>query len=447
MKSDKEKKRAWSRLDNAAKIFPPSNMGTNTCVFRFSCDLKEEVSPELLQKAVDKAVLKFPAYLVVMKSGAFWYYFEQTDLRPVVVPESRSVCGSLYEDGGPRSLLFEVSYYKNRINLEMFHALTDGTGAVAFLKTIVYHYLCLAPPDVFGEKPPVLPDEGSEAGRSSDSFRKYYKRVRSRREKKKELSAFNLRGERSDRDGLQIIEGIASVRDILDAAHRYHTTMTVYLTAVFIEALRKEMPASAFRHPVVLGVPVNLRTYFPSDTARNFFGMIDVSYNFSRRSGEFDDVISEIARSFKEELTRERLEIRMNNLASLEHNLAVQLAPLPFKNFVLRIAKLLSDRSETAVISNVGRAVMPAEMMPYIGGFSSFASTLKLQLTLVSCGDRLSFGFTSAFSGTEVQKNFFRQLTAAGIPVEIRCNDYYSEPAPQAVEPKKKKGGKKDAGV
>ena len=175
--------------------------------------------------------------------------------------------------------------------------------------------------------------------------------------------------------------------------------------------------------------------------------MIDVSYNFSRRSGEFDDVISEIARSFKEELTRERLEIRMNNLASLEHNLAVQLAPLPFKNFVLRIAKLLSDRSETAVISNVGRAVMPAEMMPYIGGFSSFASTLKLQLTLASCGDRLSFGFTSAFSGTEVQKNFFRQLTAAGIPVEIRCNDYYSEPAPQAVEPKKKKGGKKDAGV
>ena len=75
MKSDKEKKRAWSRLDNAAKIFPPSNMGTNTCVFRFSCDLKEEVSHELLQKAVDKAVLKFPAYLVVMKSGAFWYYF------------------------------------------------------------------------------------------------------------------------------------------------------------------------------------------------------------------------------------------------------------------------------------------------------------------------------------------------------------------------------------
>ncbi len=441
----KSDKRAWSRLDNAAKIFPPSNMGTNTCVFRFSCDLKEEVVPELLQKAVDKAVLKFPAYLVVMKSGAFWYYFEQTDLRPVVVPEFRSVCGPLYSDSGPRKLLFEVSYYKKRINLEMFHALTDGTGAVAFLKTIVYHYLCLTHSDVFGDTPPVLPDEGSEAGRSSDSFRKYYKRVHTHRKKEKEVSAFNLRGEKSDRDGLQIIEGIASVRDVLDAAHRYNTTMTVFLTAVFIEALRREMPASAFRHPVVLGVPVNLRTYFPSDTARNFFGMIDVSYNFSRRSGEFADIVSEINRSFKEELTREKLEIRMNNLAALEHNLAAQLAPLPFKNFVLRMAKLISDRSETAVLSNVGRAVMPKEMMPYVEGFSSFASTLKLQLTLVSCGDRLSFGFTSAFSGTEVQRNFFRQLTEAGIPIEVRCNDFYagSDEPPVEKSPSESKQTKK----
>ena len=76
---ENNKKRAWSRLDNAAKIFPPSNMGTNTCVFRFSCELTEKIDPVLLQQAVDKAVLKFPAYLVIMKSGAFWYYFEQTD--------------------------------------------------------------------------------------------------------------------------------------------------------------------------------------------------------------------------------------------------------------------------------------------------------------------------------------------------------------------------------
>jgi NRPS condensation-like uncharacterized protein len=144
-------------------------------------------------------------------------------------------------------------------------------------------------------------------------------------------------------------------------------------------------------------------------------------------------------------LTRDKLEIRMNKLAALEHNLAVQLAPLPFKNLVLRCAKLVSDKAETVVISNVGRAQMPPEMMPYIRLFSAFASTLKLQLTIVSCGNQLSLGFTSAFESTDIQRNFFRALTAAGIPVEIRCNDFYpeAEPLPE-VSPKKKRKGKKE---
>ena len=420
----KDKTRKWTRLDNAAKIFPPSNMGTNTCVFRFSCTLKETVQPELLQQALDRAVEKFPAYLVVMKSGAFWYYFEETALKPQVVPESRPVCGTIWQEG-QRGLLFEVSYYKDRINLEMFHALTDGTGAVAFLKTIVYYYLLLAHPGAFGKLPPVLPEEASEAARSSDSFRKYYKRVHGRQTKLRGPRAWNIRGQGGERENLLVTEGVVPVKAVLDAAHSYGTTMTVYLTAVFIEALRKEMPASEVRRPLVLGVPVNLRPYFPSDTVRNFFGMIDVSYNYSERSGKFGDVVSEIDRGFKEEITREKLEIRMNKLSGLEHNLAAQLAPLPLKNVVLKLAKLSAERNETAVISNVGKAVMPPEMMGYIDRFSAFASTLKLQLTILSCGDRLSLGFTSAFLGTEIQKNFFRILSGAGIPVEIYCNDFY----------------------
>ena len=434
-RNKKSAARAWTRLDNAAKIFPPSNMGTNTSVFRFSCTLKEMVQPELLQQALDKAVEKFPAYLVVMKSGAFWYYFEETGQKPKVVPETRAVCGPLWEEES-RELLFEVSWFKERINLEMFHALTDGTGAVAFLKTIVYYYLLAAHPDGFGETPPVLPEEASEAARSSDSFRKYYKPVHGKKGKKGGPRAWNIRGQGAGREDLLIIEGVAPVKAVLDAAHSFGTTMTVYLTAVFIEALRKEMPASAERRPVVLGVPVNLRPYFPSDTVRNFFGMIDVSYNYHDRNGKFGDVVSEIDRAFKEELTREKLEIRMNKLSGLEHNLAAQLAPLPFKNLVLKLAKLSAERNETAVISNVGKAVMPPEMMGYIDRFSAFASTLKLQLTILSCGDRLSLGFTSAFQGTEIQKNFFRALTAAGIPVEIYCNDFYPE-----------EGAEKDAGM
>ena len=34
--------------------------------------------------------------------------------------------------GQKESCLFQVSYYEKRINFEVFHALTDGTGSHAF---------------------------------------------------------------------------------------------------------------------------------------------------------------------------------------------------------------------------------------------------------------------------------------------------------------------------
>ena len=33
----------WNKLDNAAKIFPPTSNERDTKVFRFSCQLKEPV--------------------------------------------------------------------------------------------------------------------------------------------------------------------------------------------------------------------------------------------------------------------------------------------------------------------------------------------------------------------------------------------------------------------
>ena len=36
-----------------------------------------------------------------------------------------------------RQLLYRVSYYGARINVEMFHAISDGNGGMVFLKTLV----------------------------------------------------------------------------------------------------------------------------------------------------------------------------------------------------------------------------------------------------------------------------------------------------------------------
>jgi len=45
----------WTRLDNAAKIFPPTSNKQDTKVFRFACQLNEWVDQDILQQAVRAA--------------------------------------------------------------------------------------------------------------------------------------------------------------------------------------------------------------------------------------------------------------------------------------------------------------------------------------------------------------------------------------------------------
>ena len=138
----RESSAPWSRLDNAAKIFPSTVEGADTRVFRFD--------PYVLQSAAENAAASYPNFNVIMKKGLFWYYLESCDLKPQVSEESLPVCAAIYEDD-VRSLLYRITYYGKRINLEVFHVLADGTGALMFLKTIVYRYIIYRYPELFGD--------------------------------------------------------------------------------------------------------------------------------------------------------------------------------------------------------------------------------------------------------------------------------------------------------
>lgn len=421
----REKLADWRKLDNAAKIFPSTANRRNTRVFRFSCELNEDVVPEMLQSAASRALELFPSFRCVMRKGVFWYYFEDCSLEPVVCDDKKIVCSRMYNPDIP-SLMFEVTYFHNRINLEVFHALSDGTGTLQFLKTLVLIYLSIRHPEEIKQLPS-LDFTASATEQSRDAFAKYYSPTK--KEKKKKHRAFRISGKKREAGDLLVIEGEVSAKSAVDCAHRYNTSLTVLLTAIYIKAIYRQMSYLQRRQPIIIMVPVNLRNFFPSETAGNFFGMISVNYDFTKGTGELEDIIKRVDHTFKHELTAERLSIRMNNLASIEHNLAARIAPLFFKNFVLSTARRISDKSETAVISNVGKIVLPTEFEPFIRKFGVYTSTEKLQLCLCSFKDNLSLCFTSNYYDTEIQREFFTSLVEMGIDVTISSNDFFEQEA------------------
>jgi NRPS condensation-like uncharacterized protein len=74
--------------------------------------------------------------------GLFWNYLEYNKKEPIISKEDDIPCEVItYKRNN--NYLFKITYYKNKINLDVFHVLTDGVGASKFLKSIVYNYLSL----------------------------------------------------------------------------------------------------------------------------------------------------------------------------------------------------------------------------------------------------------------------------------------------------------------
>lgn len=423
-----EQKRAyWRSLDNAAKLFSAASSPKDTRVFRFYCELKEEVKEEILQEALNQTIQKYPVFLSVMRKGLFWHYLEKSELRPVVREEYKEPCSSLYVRD-KKTLLFEVTYYKKRINFEVFHALTDGTGATEFLRELVKNYLYLIHEEDL--EPVELSNQYlTVKDQEDDSFSRYYDPDFPRKKKKK-IRAVQIKKGGKGYEELQINEASMSVKELLGIAREKKVSMSVLLTAAFICAIHEEMSRMQEKKPVILMVPVNLRKIFPSDSMLNFFGYIEPGYQFGGGKDSFEDVLEAVKLYFQENLSKEHMAGRMNELIAIEKHKILKWAPLELKNRCIRAGAKMAEQEVTAVLSNMSVVKMPEDYAQYIEKFGVYTSTNRTELCICSFQDTLSLGFTSRYDSTNIQRNFYRILKELGASVKVAEPDF-----PEDVRP------------
>ena len=407
------KRAYWRNLDNAAKVFPATSNKKDTRVFRFYCLLKEEIQEEILQQALNQTLKKYPIFLSVLRKGLFWHYLEKSELRPVVHQEKKSPCSNIYERD-KKKLLFEVTYYKNRINFEVFHVLTDGTGATEFLRELVKNYILQAHKEENLPDIPLLQEDITIPDQEDDGFKKYYsKDIKAKKEKKKK--AYMLKGTKHENAELRVSETTVSVKELLAKAREYGVSMTVFLSAVYLRAIHEEMSKIEERKPVRLMVPVNLRKFFPSSSMLNFFWWIEPEYQFDEMEDSFEAILAFVKNYFQEELTVKKIAENMNQLVALEHHPLLRFAPLDIKNLGINAGAKASAREITAIYSNMSVVKMPEEYVPYIERFGVYTSTPKMELCMCSFQDTITLSFTSRFDTTNIQRNFFRILKEEGI--------------------------------
>ncbi len=415
----------WYTLDNAAKIFPAVYKRSDTNSYRLSALLKENIDPNILKKATIDALKRFPSLCVKLKRGAFWYYLEHNYNTPIIEEEDPYLFNSVHIHTH-NGFMFTVSYFGRRISLEMFHALTDGTGASEFLKTIVYYYLIHNGKDIKNDGSVQTDEVEKLSAETLDDFNENYEsKVKA---PDKEPRAFQMKGKYYKDNWTGLVQLIADVDNLKQVAHKYDATITGLMGAVILYSLYnvyfkdKKTP----KHNLRLFLPINARKYFNSHSMRNFMLYTRTTGEFRNKSLTFEDVVGYV----KDTLSKVNRDLLMRQLVSnvnIEKNFLVKILPLPIKNFIMRIAyKMHGQDSNTVSFSNLGKLTIPEDMSPFIERFEFMIGVSKLSpvnMGAVSVNNTFVFSYASKFVDRDVIQQIASNMASLGIKVTVETND------------------------
>ena len=421
------KKLRWMRLDNAAKIYPAARRQNWSNIFRLSATLTEAVDTAALRRALDITVKRFPSTAVRLRRGAFWYYLQQLEHAPALREESSYPLTRMSRKD-IRQCAFRVIVYGNRIALEIFHSVTDGNGALVFLKSLLAQYLQerygICVPAQMGVLDRL---EEPKAEELEDSFQKYGGSVGASR---KETDAWHLTGTPEPDGFLHATCLQVPVAPALEKAHSYGVSLTAYLSAAMMMALQQlqaeYIPSRKHRKHIKVLIPVNLRNLFPSNTLRNF--AMYTTPELDPRLGDytFAEICKVVHHHMGLDITPKKMSRRIATNISSERSLIVRLMPLFLKNMIMKaVFNAVGERKSCLSMSNLGAVQLPESMLPYVERMDFILgpqATKPNNCGVLSFKGMLYINFIRNIRESGLEYHFFRVLQEQGLPVTVESN-------------------------
>ena len=422
-----ERKQQWMRLDNAAKIYPAALRKKWSNVFRLSATLSEPVDRDVLRAALDVTLRRFPSIGVRLRKGIFWFYLERVPEVPEITEEqSYPLVHMSY--ASIRECAFRVVVYKNRIAVELFHALTDGTGGMIFLKTLLAEYLSrkygISVPNTDG----VLcrMDEPSPA-ELEDSFIKNAGTVSAGR---KEATAYRLTGTTEPDGFVHLTTFMLDAAEVKEKAHKHSATVTEFLTAAMMQAILRlqaeKVPHRSRRKPVKVLVPVNLRSLFPSKTLRNFALFITPELDPKLGDYSFDEICKAVHHRMGIDNTAKQMSMKIAANVNSEKSPILKVMPLFVKNAAMKaVFDAVGERKSCLCMSNLGNVRLPEVMRQYVTRMDfiiGVPSCSAYNCALLSYGGTTYINLVRSIKEPELEMHFYKVLRELGIHVKVESN-------------------------
>ncbi len=416
----------WYRLDNAGVLYSALQKETYSAIYRFSAVMDQPVDRQALQRAVDKTMPRFPTFRVRIKKGAFWYYFEPNDAPgPFVKTDISNPCQPVRfrEDNG---WLVRFYYYERRISVEVFHAVSDGGGALVFFKTLLTVYLREMGYTVSNTCGILDVDAPPRLEELEDAYGKYAQGKG--RRAPKPGKAYQNAGTPEPFYTFNVTMGFCSVLQLKQKAKEYGVSITEYLTAVLMKVIldKQHREAPGRELPVALAIPINLRAWFPSETLRNFILTARPVIDPSLGEYTFEEVLHQVHHMLRLNMDRHKMRAELTGNVRFTKNRLLQIVPIILKNPVMALGyRVAGVRPYSGTYTNPGAFVVPPEMAPHIRRMEVIlgqATIPRVHCASISYGDIMEITFAGTQQETDTERDFFRFLIRDGIAVKVESN-------------------------
>ncbi|MBO4434322.1 MAG: hypothetical protein J5769_02580 [Bacteroidales bacterium] len=413
------------KLDNAANIYPASMSKHYSSLYRMSLTMSEEVDEYILQDALERVSERIPTFRCTLKGGAFWWYLHRVEDTPVV-RELKPLRRFRFKD--QNGLLYRVSASGCVISLDVFHALTDGFGAITFLLTLAGEYIRKRYGVETGYNNLVLdPADNPSYSEVEDSFKAVFSGRKG--ELEKNVDAYHIKGTQLAHESVKDCRVVMPMENIKQACSEYGCTVTDFLVSVMLWALQKEHAAdpAAERSVLKVSVPVNLRPIYKQRTLRNFSSYVNLGMDVADGEMSFSEIVDFVKAQKEHDLRLENLEPKIAANVELEEMLLVRCLPLFVKHPIIDIINLLhGDRFCSQTMSNLGNVNVPEAMRPYIADVDFILGRQRGNSGACSCAGyngKLTFHLTRKIAEDSFEQAFLEQLAALGIPTSVTVSN------------------------
>ncbi|MEG1710202.1 MAG: hypothetical protein RR054_04945 [Clostridia bacterium] len=411
----------WLHLDNAALIFPSAENADMSSMYRITVLMKDTVQPLLLQEALNETVPRFPSIVSAVKHGFFWYYLEPSN-KPLVVEEQTDFPSRKIPLDARHSLI-RVTYFKNEISVEYFHAASDGAGAVVYFNSLIACYIKLLGCEIkemincrdTRDKP--RPEE------LTDSFQTAFNSKT--KGSNNGIIAYTYKGRSLPATSVILVKGVMDGKQLLNLSRTKDCTITELLTAVLIWSFLEDIKlfGKKAKHPIIISVPVNLRSLYPSQSLRNFVSMMAIKHE---GESELDDIILSVKNQMKQQYCKEFFDGLVGFNVQSQHNPAIKLMPLFIKNITLRVASYMyGDKMRTTTISNLGNMSAPPEFKDYVLRYEYSLGPQKRESLDMTCGTyngTCVITVSKTIYESNIERFFFSKLADLGMEIAMETN-------------------------